>query len=173
MKKLLLLGATAALFLGACGEESTTEEKTTASTESTEKAPDAKKELMSFYMSIPQAINAVDADLNAFETAQAKETLPEGDDLATMKEAAIASAKEAGTAVDGIEIPETLADHKADIEGAFASIKESYSMKADELAKEASFEAANAKFVEADEVFNKMLKDQGLAPSSILNEVSN
>lgn len=171
MKKLLLVGA-AALFLGACSEESATKETTAASTENAEKAPDAKQELMRFYMSIPQTINAVDADLNAFEAAQMKEALPEGDDLAAMKEAAIASAKEAGTAVEGIEIPESLADHKTDIEGAFASIKESYEMKADELTKEASFEAANAKFVEADEVFNKMLEEQGLAPSSILNEVS-
>lgn len=172
MKKLLLLGAAAAMFLGACSEESTAKENT-ASTEKTEKAPDAKQELMRFYMSIPQTINAVDGDLNVFEAAQAEGTLPKGDELTAMKDAAAAAAKEAGETVKGIEIPESLADHKADIEKAFVSMEESYSMKADELTKEASFEAANAKFVEADETFNKMLEEQGLAPSSILNEVTN
>ncbi|MGI2329303.1 hypothetical protein [Planococcus sp. YIM B11945] len=177
MKKLLLVGATAALFLGACGGESATEDKAATETKetakTTEKAPNAKQELMRFYMVIPQTINAVDADLNTFEIAQMEGTLPEGEDLQKMKDAAIAASQESGKAVEGIEIPEALADQKGDIEGALASIKESYDMKADELTKEASFEAANAKFVEADETFNKMLEEQGLIPSSILNEVSN
>jgi Asp-tRNA(Asn)/Glu-tRNA(Gln) amidotransferase A subunit family amidase len=172
MKKLLLAGAAASLLLGACSEESASKETTAANKETAEKAPDAKQELMRFYMSIPQTINAVDADLNVFESAQLEGTLPKGDELNKMKEAAAAAAKEAGATVEGIEIPESLADHKADIEGAFASIKESYSMKADELTKDASLEAANEKFMEADEVFNKMLEEQGLAASSILNEVS-
>ncbi|TWT00194.1 hypothetical protein [Planomicrobium sp. CPCC 101079] len=173
MKKLLLVGATAALFLGACSEENAAQETTASSTETTEKESNVKQELMRFYMSIPQEINAVDKDLNAFESAQVEGTLPEGDDLEKMKEAAAASANEAGTVVEGIEIPESLADHQADIEGALASIKESYSMKAEELSKDASFEAANEKFVQADETFNKLLEEQGLAASSILNEVSN
>lgn len=173
MKKLLLVGAAAALFLSACSEEKKAEETTATSAETAEKEPNAKQELMRFYMSIPQEINTVDADLNAFETAQAEGTLPKGEELEKMKEAAAAAAAEAGTVVEGIEIPEALANHKTDIEGALASIKESYSMKADEVSKDASFEAANEKFVQADETLNKLLEEQGLAPSSILNEVSN
>lgn len=175
MKKLLVIGFSAALLLGACSEETATEtttEEQAGTEEAAESSVDMKQELMRFYMSVPNTINATDADLNAFEAAQADESLPEGEDLQKMKDAAKAAAEKTSAAVESIEIPETLQEQKGDIEAALASIKESYDMKAEELTKEASFEAANAKFHEADDKFNALLEAQDLVPSSIQNEVS-
>lgn len=176
MKKLLAIGFSAVLFLGACSEDTTSEEKASTdkeTEETTQQNSDVKQELMRFYLSISKTINAVDGDLNTYEMAQAEETLPEGADLQTMKDAAKTSAEEAAKAVEGIQIPAALEEQQADIETSLASIKESYGMKAEELAKEApSFEAANAKFTEADEKLNALLEEQGLIPSSLLNEVS-
>ena len=173
MKKLWAIGLTATFLLTACTEEEATEPKETTSTESSDDSQDVKKELMKFYMSIPNTINAVDADLNTFEMNQAEETLPEGEELQSMKDAAIASSNEAAKAVESVEIPEALADQQKQIDSAFSAMRESYALKAEELTKEApSFEAANEKFNEADAQLNELLEAQGLAASSIYNEVS-
>ncbi|MDN7247243.1 hypothetical protein [Planococcus shenhongbingii] len=175
MKKLLMIGFSAALLLGACSEETATEETTEEQKETEKTAQEtgnAKQEFMRFYMSVSKTINATDADLNTFEINQTEGTLPEGADLQAMKDAAKASAEKTAAAVEGIEIPETLADQKKDIETALGSIEESYDMKADELTKEADFEAAIAKFAEADEKLNDLLKAQELNPSSLYTEVA-
>ncbi len=174
MKKLWAIGLSAAFLLTACAEEEVTETKeATTSNERSDDSQDVKKELMRFYMSIPNTINAVDEGLNTFETNQAEETLPEGEELQAMKDAAISSANEATKAVDSLEIPEVLKDHEEKIESAFTAMRESYDMKAEELTKETpTFEAANEKFSEADAQLNELLEEQGLAASSIYNEVS-
>lgn len=170
MKKLLLIGFSAALFLGACSEETTkTSEETSGASEETS---NAKQEMMRFYMSVSNTINSADADLNAFEKAQAEGVLPEGEDLKALKDEAKASAEKTSAAVEGIEIPETLEAQQEEIEAALSSIKESYDMKVEELSNEAAFEEANAKFQEADDKFNAMLEELELNPSSIYNEVS-
>lgn len=193
MKKLLFVGFSSFLLLSACSSdepdevvepteevtdevtdettEETTEETTdeTAATENTE----VKSELINFYITIPNTINQVDADLNAYELLMAEETLPEGEELTALKEGAIASAEEASAAVQAIEIPEALSEEEEDIQAALAMISESYDMKAAALAEEeTSFEAANAKFVEADESLNALLEEYDLIPSSIQNEVN-
>lgn len=173
MKKLLVIGFSVALFLGACNEETAnTAEETSETDAASEETSNAKQEMMRFYMSVSNKINSVDADLNAFENAQTEETLPEGDDLQALKDAAMASAEKTSAAVDEIEIPETLDAQQEEIEAALASIKESYDMKVEELSNEGSFEEANAKFQEADEKFNALLEELELNPSSIYNEVS-
>lgn len=173
MKKLWAIGLTATFLLTACAEEESTEPKETTSTEKSDDTSEVKKEMMKFYMSIPNTINAVDADLNTFEINQAEEALPEGEELQAMKDAAIASSNEAVKAVDSLEIPETLKDQEEKISSAFTAMRESYDLKAEELTKETpSFEAANEKFNEADTQLNELLEEQGLAASSIYNEVS-
>lgn len=173
MKKSWAIGLSAAVLLTACGaEESAEPAEATAGAEGSEDNKEVKRELMKFYMSIPNAINAVDGDLNTFEMNQAEGTLPEGKELQAMKDAAITSANEAAGAVDALEIPAVLEDQKEQIETAFASIRESYDLKAEELAKDASFEAADEKFNEADAQLNELLEEQDLAASSIYNEVS-
>lgn len=173
MKKLWAIGLSAAVLLTACGEEETVETtEATAGAEGSEDNKEVKQELMQFYMSIPNTINAVDVDLNAFEMNQAEGTLPKGQDLQAMTEAAITSAEEAAGAVDTIEIPAALEEQQEKIETAFAAMRESYEMKAEELTKDASFEAANEKFGEADATLNELLEEQDLAASSIYNEVS-
>lgn len=172
MKKLWAIGLSAAVLLTACGAEESAEPAETATAEGSEDNKEVKRELMKFYMSIPNAINAVDAELNTFEMNKAEGTLPEGEELQAMKDAAIISANEAGEAVDALEIPEVLENQKEQIETAFAAIGESYKIKAEELAKDASFEAADEKFTEADAQLNELLMEQDLAASSIYNEVS-
>lgn len=173
MKKLWAIGLSATVLLAACGaEESTEPAKATAEAEGAEDSKEVKKELMKFYMSIPNTINAVDADLNAFEMSQAENTLPEGEELQVMKDAAIVSAEKAAEAVDTVEIPAALEKQQEKIESAFAAMRESYEMKAEELTKAASFQAADEKFGEADALLNEVLVEQDLAASSIYNEVS-
>lgn len=179
MKKLWAIGFSAAVLLAGCSEEEATEapevtEETevASETEGSASSTDSKQELMKFYMDIPNTINAADAELNEFEMNQAEDTLPEGEELQAMKDAAITSANEAAEAVDSIEIPAELEEQQATIEEAFAAMRESYEMKAEELTKDASFEAANEKFNEADALLNELLVELDLAESSIYNEVS-
>lgn len=173
MKKLLVIGLSSLLFLSACGSDETKETTDSsnggaASTDTTE----VKKELMRFYMAVPNTINKVDGGLNTFEQQQEEALLPEGEELTTLKEAAATSAEEASEAVGAIGIPESLSDKEEDLQSALDMISESYDMKAVALSEEeTSFEAANEKFAEADEIFNSILKEHELIPSSIQNEV--
>lgn len=170
MKKLWAIGLSAAVLLTGCGEEQSVEsaEATTGS----EDNKDVKKDMMRFYMTISNTINAVDAELNEFEKMKAEDLLPEGEELQAMKDAAIVSAKDSATAIETLEIPAVLENQKEQIETAFTAIRESYEIKAEELTKDASFEAADEKFTEADTLLNELLTEQGLAGSSIQNEVS-
>ncbi|MCM3612458.1 hypothetical protein M4S82_14525 [Planococcus sp. MERTA32b] len=177
MKKLFIIGLSSLLFLGACSSDESADtnkeaDSSNGETASTDNA-DVKKELMRFYMAVPNTINEVDGDLNTFEQQQAEGILPEGDELSAVKEAAASSAEEASQAVEGIEIPEALSGEEEDIQSALGLISESYDMKAAALAEEeTSFEAANSKFAEADEVLNSILEEYELIPSSIQNEVN-
>lgn len=172
MKKFLLATAAAGLFLTACSEEAPKEE-TTAPAEETkqEETSNVKADLMKLYMSIPNTINATDADLNAYEGAIGDETA----DLAALKDPAVASAQATATAVEGIEVPESLADQKETLETALADLKTIYDEKAAAISADdtAKLEETNAKFEEVDASFNALLEEQGLIPSSIYNEVTN
>ncbi|AYC30046.1 hypothetical protein [Paenisporosarcina cavernae] len=173
MKKLGFLVIAASLLLAACNDD---KEATNTSNNETasEETSNVSGDMMKFYFSVSKTINQADADLNAFEGAQAKEELPEGDELATMKEAAKTSALETKSAIEGLEIPAELDAQKADIEAALTDFANAYQMKADalEASADANLEAANEAMVSADEKLNKVLEDTGLAPSSITNEVS-
>lgn len=175
MKKLLAISFSSLLFLSACGSDEASESVDAgnggevAATDKTE----AKRELMRFYMAVPNAINEVDAELNLFEQQQEKGLLPEGDELAAVKESARISAEESAAAVEAIEIPESLSANEEELQSALALIAESYDLKVAALAEEEpSFETAIEKFNEADEIFNSLLVDNELIPSSIQNEVN-
>lgn len=179
MKKILTIGLSSVLFLSACGSEEPKEtgetkdttDSSTGTAASTDNA-EVKKELMRFYMAVPNTINEVDGDLNLFEQQQEEGILPEGDELAALKEAAASSADEASQAIEAIEIPETLSAKQEDLQSALGMISESYKMKTAALSEEeTSFDAANEKFAGADEIFNGILEEHELNPSSIQNEV--
>lgn len=174
MKKLAIIGLSAMFFLSACGSDEAQEPKDAANGgETSADNTEVKKELMRFYMAVPNTINEVDGDLNTFEQQQAEGLLPEGEELTVLKEAASASAEEASQAVETIEIPESLKDKEEDLTSALAMISESYDMKIAALNEdETSFEAAGEKFAEADEIFNSLLEEYELIPSSIQNEVN-
>lgn len=173
MKKLLVIGLSSLFLLSACGSDETKE--TTDSSNGKEVSTDTaevKKELMRFYMAVPNTINAVDSDLNTFEQQQEEGILPAGEELTAVKEAAMSSAEEASKSVKEIEIPASLSEKEEDIQSALGMISESYEMKVSALSEEeTSFEAANEKFTEADEIFNSILEEHELIPASIQNEV--
>ena len=175
MKKLLVLIASLSLVLAACSsdKENATETKTTGATSTEEKANPAA-DMMNFYLSVSQSINEVDADLNAFEDAQAAGELPEGAELQTMKDNAKAATVNASAKVKTLKIPASLTEQQEAIEGALAKIQDAYNMKSEALAAEGEYvaEEANAKFQEADTELNAVLKEVGLIGSSIFNEVS-
>lgn len=175
MKKITILGLSAALMLAACGTEQSTDTAETTSGSATMEAgkESIKSQLMQFYLSVSKEINKEDAQLNDFEIAQAEDTLPSGTELSEMKEAAATSAEQTMQAVESIEVPESLSDHQEEIDGALASIAASYEMKIEELGTEApDFQAAADKFAEADAAFNEVLEENGLIASNLYNEVS-
>ncbi|RAZ66653.1 hypothetical protein [Planococcus maitriensis] len=175
MKKITILGLSAALLLAACGTEQSTDTAETASGSATMESgkESIKSQLMQFYLSVSKDINKEDAHLNDFEIAQAESTLPKGAELSEMKEKASASAEQAKQAVEAIEVPESLSGHQEEIEGALASIVQSYEMKAEELDTEApDFQAAADKFAEADAALNEVLEENGLIASNLYSEVS-
>ncbi len=173
MKKLLLLLAATSMILAACGSNED-EATTTTNASPKEEKTDTTIDFMKFYLSISQTINQADADLNAFELAQGKDALPEGEELTAMKAAAKTSADETLAAVQSIEIPATLSKQEIEIASALTKMQESYTMKSEALASEGEvvLDEANAKFEEADAELNVLLEEAELAPSSILKEVS-
>lgn len=173
MKKLLLLLAATSMILTACGSNED-EATTTTNASPKEEKTDTTIDFMKFYLSISQTINQADADLNAFELAQGKDALPEGEELTAMKTAAKTSADETLAAVQSIEIPATLSEQEKEIASALSKMQESYTMKSEALASEGEvvLDEANAKFEEADAELNVLLEEAELAPSSILKEVS-
>ncbi|TAA71910.1 hypothetical protein [Planococcus salinarum] len=173
MKKLVIIGLSSLFFLSACGSDEAKETTDPAnggeaSTDNTE----VKKELMRFYMEVPNTINETDGELNAFEQQLEEGTLPEGEELTALKEAAAVSAEETSQAVGTIEIPGALEEETEELQSALAMISESYDLKVAALSEEeTSFDAASEKFAEADSVFNTILEEYELIPSSIQNEV--
>lgn len=174
MKKFWFLISVFMLSIGlaACSEESegtTKEQDTAAGEEATEEGADkeqnAKSAMMQFYMTVSKAINENDADLNAYEASE--------EPTAEMKSAAEASAAAVVEGLNGVEVPEELADHKADLEAAIKDLSDSYQAKADELKKDApSLDAANETFTQGDEKFGKVFEAVGLNPSSLGTEVN-
>ena len=179
MKKLLLLIASLSLVLAACAEDkkeskATPTEGNKSEEVTTEEKANPAGDMMNFYFSISQSINAVDADLNAYENALAEEALPEGAELKTLQESAKTAAENAAVKVEELEVPAELKDQQETIESALTKMQESYTMKADALAAEGEvvLDEANTKFEEADAELNKVLEEFGLAGSSIYSEVS-
>ncbi|UHA62060.1 hypothetical protein KDJ21_010660 [Metabacillus litoralis] len=173
MKKFWFLISVLMLSIGlaACSEESegTTKEQDKAAgeeaTEGADKEQNAKSAMMQFYMTVSKAINENDADLNAYEA--------EEEPTAEMKTAAEASAAAVVEGLNGVEVPEELADHKADLEAAIKDLSDSYQAKADELKKDApSLDATNETFTQGDEKFGKVFEAVGLNPSSLGTEVN-
>ena len=170
MKKLLLLIASLSLVLAACTEEKVEKKVTTTEGTETEEKSDVAGEMVKFYLSISQTINTVDDDLNAYEFT---EEPTEAVELKKMRDAAKVAAANAAVKVGELEVPAELKDQKVAIESALTKMQESYTMKSEALAVEGKvdFDEAKAKFEEADAELNKVLKEVGLAESSIAKEV--
>lgn len=170
MKKMLLATAAFGLLLAGCSEDAPKEETKAPAEETKLEGSSVKADLMKLYMSIPNTINETDADLNAYEAVVGDETA----DLAALKAPAVSSAQATATAVEGIEVPDSLADQKDALETALADLKTIYDEKAAAIEADdaAKLEETNAKYEEVDATFNALLEEQGLIPSSIYNEVT-
>lgn len=168
LKKSFWLSAVLLLvFALAAGCSSKDEEKNTDKKDSGKE--DTKSALLDFYMTIPNTINQHDADLNTYELAEDRSTLPKD-----AKQKASDSAKASAEAVKKIEIPDDLKEYKADFEEALKSFSDSYEQKADELAKSAepNLDAANETFTKGEETLGKVFKDADLTPPTPSAEVN-
>lgn len=165
MKKfwLLMSALILSLALTACadgGEDAAETEKDPAPTEE-----EVKKSLVKFYMGLERSINAVDTDLNAFESAEEPD--------AELK----AKASESATAVAGkikeATVPAELEEQKAEIESALKDYTAAYELKAEELKKDApSFDAADAAITKADETIGAVFESLGLLKPSLAKSVN-
>ncbi|WP_064093582.1 hypothetical protein [Rossellomorea aquimaris] len=173
MKKLWFLGLGLSLALVGCsdsGSEGNKEESSKATEENTNVAGD----LMEFYLNLTTTVNGVDIDLNGYEEAMGAEEPPTGDDLTKLKEAAAASASESAKAVENLEVPEGLGDHKEKVEEFKSTLTESYSMKAEELKKEgkADLTSADEKLNDAENQIKTLLEEAGLVSSSLISDLN-
>ena len=117
-----------------------------------------------FYMSIVNTINEADADLNAYEGADE----PTAEDRAAASESAATVAAN----VEGLEVPAELKDQQADLEAALTDIAESYTLKAEELKKDApALEAADEKFAQGEEKIGAAFESLEMNKPSLAKEL--
>ncbi len=179
MKKFLVLltALTMSIGLAACSgsQETKTEKKDTKKTEEAA-APkvDVKKELVKFYMDLGNKINAKDADLNAYIAKASKEDA-KPEELPTPEEKAKASESAAAVAAElnSLQIPESLKDQKADLEGALKDYAASYQAKADEFKKDKpALDAGDDLFTQGEEKLGKVYESVKLLPPSLGKQVN-
>ncbi|WP_251552175.1 YgdI/YgdR family lipoprotein [Neobacillus muris] len=175
MKKLLLLAASATMAFGlaACSSSSDTDKKDAAKATEDSKA-DIQKELVKFYNELGEKINAKDADLNTYVAKATKEdAAPE--ELPTPEEKAAASEAAAAVSADlsNVAIPESLKDHKADLEAAVKDFAASYNEKAEELKKDApNLDAGAETFAKGEEKLGKVYQSEKLFAPSLDKQVN-
>ncbi|PFA67748.1 hypothetical protein CN378_09500 [Bacillus sp. AFS015802] len=173
MKKVWLLGLGLSLALAGCSDSGSDETKKDEAA-SVDENTDVAGDLMDFYLNLTTTVNGVDIDLNGYEEAMAGEEPPSGDELATLKESAQASAKASAEAVEGMEIPKGLGDQKEAVESFKSTLVESYNMKAEALAKdgEADLTQADEKLNEAENQIKEILDEAGLVSSSLISDLN-
>ncbi|RDI45388.1 hypothetical protein [Falsibacillus pallidus] len=179
MKKLWWLGLTLLLAVSVAagcssdGEKST-DKKDTKDTESAESSKEnVQSDMIDFYMNLTGTINSADTDVQNYDAAAAKEETKK-EDLAAMAPSAAASAEAVAGKIGEVTVPDSLKDYKSDLEAALTDLKDSYSMKAEELKKgaDANLDAANEKLASADEKMGSILEKAGLTTASITNDVN-
>ncbi|MDP4169614.1 MAG: hypothetical protein Q8906_03315 [Bacillota bacterium] len=161
MKKVVLFvsAVTLALGLAACSTQS---EKKVAPAVS---AKEVKTALVKFYMGLSKKINAKDADLNTYESADTP--TPE------MKAPASASAAAVAEEVKAYAIPAELKKQKVDLQEVLKDFADSYQAKADELKKDKpSLDAANATFAQGEQKLGKIFVDAKMLQPSFSKEVN-
>jgi hypothetical protein len=174
MKKVWFLGLGLSLALVGCSDSGSDEAKKEETTNASEENANVAGDLMDFYLNLTTTVNGVDIDLNGYEEAIAGEEPPAGEELEKMKEAAAASATDSAKAVEGMEIPGSLGDHKEAVESFQSTLTESYNMKAEALSKEGETDltAANEKLNEAEIQIKEILDEAGLVSSSLISDLN-
>jgi PBP1b-binding outer membrane lipoprotein LpoB len=170
MKK--IWGATLALaiVLGACSNDQTEEQGANEQPKEETETVDVKKAMMNFYMEMTNTINENDTALNTYREAMEKES---SEEMAQLKEEALTSAEKVVEALQSVTIPTELNAYEETLKESLETVVGSYDMIKEELTKEApSFEAADAKFMEADEKIASVLEEVGLHKSSLYNDVN-
>ncbi|MGG1630710.1 hypothetical protein [Rossellomorea sp. NRS-1567] len=168
MKKVWFLGLGLSLALVGCSDSGSDEAKKEETTNAKEENANVAGDIMDFYLNLTTTVNGVDVDLNGYEEAIA------GEELKKMKEAAAASATESAKAVESMEIPGGLGDHKDAVESFKSTLTESYNMKAEALSKEGETDltAANEKLNEAENQIKEILDEAGLVSSSLISDLN-
>ncbi len=154
------------LVVGCSSEDSSKEESSDDSKVSEE---DVKSEMLDFYLSLANTINANDTALNTYELSEEPDTLTDED-----KAAASESAKATADALGKVEVPKALSNYKKNLDVATEAIQTSYSKKAEILAGNSSekLEDANESFNLGSEMINDIFEELGLTPVSLNAEVN-
>jgi len=146
-------------------EESSNEE---SSKESASKE-DVKSDMLDFYLSLANTINANDGALNTYELSEEPDKLTDED-----RDAASESAKATGKALGELEVPEGLSDYKNNLNVAIEAIQTSYSKKAEILDGNSSetMDEANESFNLGSKMINDIFGELDLSNPNLNAEVN-
>ncbi len=173
MKKLLGLGLAGLLILGGCSNAGN-DKKDSADSNESSTSDSVAGDMMDFYMSLTTSVNGVDQDLNAYESAMAKDVKPTGDELKGLQTKASESAAKTAQTIKDMKVPGKLDKYKSDIQDSLDTLAESYQMKADALKKggDVVLDEANDKFTAAEDKMGMVLEKTGLSKSSLNNDLN-
>ena len=164
----IMMAFTLILVVGcsSSSDESSDEKSSNDSAQSTE---DVKSEMLDFYLSLANTINANDGALNTYELSEEPDKLTDED-----RDAAYESAKATGEALGALEVPEGLSDYKNNLNVAIEAIQTSYSKKAEILDGKSSetMDEANESFNLGSKMINDIFGELDLSNPNLNAEVN-
>ncbi len=163
----LMMAFALILVVGCSSSSEESSEKSSNDSEASKE--DLKSDILDFYLSLANTINANDVALNTYELSEEPDKLTEED-----KAAASESAKATGEALGEVKVPEGLSDYKNNLNVAIEAIQTSYSKKAEILAGDSSetMDDANESFNLGSEMINDIFDELGLSPVNLNAEVN-
>lgn len=157
-------------FILVVGCSSSSEESSEkSSNDSAASTEDIKSDMLDFYLSLANTINANDGALNTYELSEEPDKLTDED-----RDAASESAKATGKALGELEVPEGLSDYKNNLNVAIEAIQTSYSKKAEILDGNSSetMEEANESFNLGSKMINDIFGELDLSNPNLNAEVN-
>ncbi|WP_455660877.1 hypothetical protein [Pradoshia sp.] len=163
----LMMAFALILVVGCSSSSEESSEKSSNDSEASKE--DMKSDILDFYLSLANTINANDVALNTYELSEEPDKLTEED-----KAAASESAKATGEALGEVKVPEGLSDYKNNLNVAIEAIQTSYSKKAEILAGDSSetMDDANESFSLGSEMINDIFDELGLSAVNLNAEVN-
>ncbi|PQD94746.1 hypothetical protein CYL18_12300 [Pradoshia eiseniae] len=158
-----------ALILVVGCSSSSEESSDDKSNDSVQTKEDVKSDMLDFYLSLANTINANDGALNTYELSEEPDKLTDED-----RDAASESAKATGKALGELEVPEGLSDYKNNLNVAIEAIQTSYSKKAEILDGNSSetMDEANESFNLGSKMINDIFGELDLSNPNLNAEVN-